>query len=81
MCHGGAGVGGGVVDFESVAGGEYGGLGDNAILTYLVRSGVPVGFGNGELFADFHRCVVNAKTHTVYLQSLGSGFQTFLERV
>ena len=77
--HGGARVGGGVIDFKAIASGEDGGFHDIAVFANFVGCGIPVGFGDGELFADFDFGVVNGKTNDVDLKSFGSGFQTLLK--
>mmetsp|Transcript_809 Transcript_809/g.1708 ORF Transcript_809/g.1708 Transcript_809/m.1708 type:complete len:208 (-) Transcript_809:254-877(-) len=79
--HGSPGIRGGVVDLEAVAGAQNGGLGDVAPVADLVRCGVPVALGNGELFTDLDIGVVNGEADTVNLKSLRGGLQSFLSRL
>jgi hypothetical protein len=64
-------VRGGEVDFESVACGEDGGLFDLAGGADDVGLFVPLGFGDGELFADFDLRVVDGEADDVDLEPFG----------
>ena len=70
----GAGVGSGVVDFETVARRQNGGLGDLTRRADFVTRSIPISFGNRKLFSYFNRGVVDRKTDAVGLEPLGGSF-------
>lgn len=76
----GAGVRGGIVDFESIARAQHGGFGNGRVAKghEAGRGFVPLGFGNGEAFADFDRGVVNGETDDVDLEAFAGLFEALL---
>ncbi len=71
-------VAGGEVNLESVAGGEDGGFFDLAGGADEVGLVVPLGFGDGEFFADFDLGVVDGEADDVDLEAFGGEFEAFL---
>ena len=72
------GVGGSVIDFEAVTGGKDGRLLDASVGTDLLRGGVPVGLGNGELLTNLDGSMMDGQADAVNLKSLGRSLETFL---